>query len=203
MQPLWQAVWRMCPSAYTSPFLSGGWCEPQLKRSPRKRGVQRGATPLAGVWGCPPGLLIISPFLPGRGPGGWCEPQLKRSPRKGESRGVQPLWQGSGGVPQDFLLFLKGRGPGGFLRRKGVQRGTPGRGLGVSPRTPGGWFLLRKGARGGVTPLAGDGGVPAKPPIEPPSFQRDCSGSAGPTPDCFVAPLLATTARTFPSATRA
>ena len=39
-----------------------------------KQGVQRGITPLAGVWGCPPGLLIIPPFLEGRGPGGWWTP---------------------------------------------------------------------------------------------------------------------------------
>ena len=69
VQPLWQAVWGCASINYrffTSPFLRkeggpGGWSEPQLKRSPRKRGVQRGATPLAGVWGCPPGLLIIPP----------------------------------------------------------------------------------------------------------------------------------------------
>ncbi len=65
VQPHWQAVWRMCLHDLhfcTSPLPFrkgvGGWSKPSLRqlspkqasrgRSPRKRGVQRGATPLAG-----------------------------------------------------------------------------------------------------------------------------------------------------------
>ena len=104
--------------------------------SPPKRGVQRGATPLPGVWGCPPARLLTPPFLPGRGLGGWCAPLLRRIPPSGECRGAPPRCQGSGGVPQHFFLFpLPGRkGARGMVRapietktkppKRGVQRGA-------------------------------------------------------------------------------
>ncbi len=61
-------------------------------------GVQRGTASLAGVWGCPPEILYFYYYM------------------RGESRGAQPLWQGSGGVPQRSSISATTCG--------GVQRGT-------------------------------------------------------------------------------
>ena len=136
MQPHWQAVWRMCLST----------C---------KRGVQRGATPLAGVWGCSPALasgesrgvqphwqaawrmclhtLLLFTFpLPSRkGPRGMVRaPKLKRSPRKqGVQRGITPLAGGMEDVPQHVQAGSpEGNNPTG--KRYGgvpphVQTGSP------------------------------------------------------------------------------
>ena len=73
---------------------------------------------------------------------------------KGESRGAQPLWQESEGVPQNFFLL-----PPSYQEAGQGHWGSPeghslfGRGLGVSPRAsisspflegrgPGGWSEL-------------------------------------------------------------
>ena len=118
---------------------------------------------MAGVWGCPPEIFYFCYYV------------------RGESRGAQPLWQGSGGVPQRSLFLL--------LRAGGVQRGTAslagvwgcppeifistttcggspeghslfGRGLGVSPRDL--LFLLLRagGVQRGTASLAGVWGCP-------------------------------------------
>ena len=70
----------------------------RYRAQPHKRGVQRGLAPLPGAWGCPPELLLISPFLRGRGPGGWSalamtaraagRPATARSPTNGACRGA-------------------------------------------------------------------------------------------------------------------
>ena len=67
-----------------------------------RMGVQRGRAPLAAVWGCPPDT-ISTPSRPGRGQAR-CSTRvfsnLYQAAEKGESRGAEPLWRGSGGVPQ-------------------------------------------------------------------------------------------------------
>ena len=101
--------------------------------------------------------------------------------RAGESRGAQPLWQGSGGVPQRSLFLL--------LHAGGVQRGTAalagvwgcppeifistttcggspeghsrfGRGLGDTPRDPLFLLLHAGGVQRGTAALAGVWGTP-------------------------------------------
>ena len=131
--------------------------------------VQRGTASLAGVWGCPPEIFISATTLPGgvpqrkcgggqggsggvpHGPstaslaGVWgCPPEIHFCYYvRGESRGAQPLWQGSGGVPQRSFLLLPG----------GVQRGTASL-AGVWGCPPEIFYFCplpsRKGARGMV-----------------------------------------------------
>ena len=99
------------------------------------RGVQAGSpeghNPLwQAAWRCPQHMQAGSPegcnpF--GRRHGG-CAPALA----SGESRGAYPLWQGSGGVPQDFLLFPpsfqeggQGAGPSPIIEAQPPQAGSP------------------------------------------------------------------------------
>ena len=132
---------------------------------------------------------------------------------RGESRGAQPLWQGSGGVPQRALCsspFLPGRGLGGWsepplrphspkpkyrppplprLPRRRLLAMTAGGGDRGSPE---GHSLFGRGL--GVSlrtsfyfPLPsgrGPGGW-SEPPLRPHSRSR--STARHPTPDCHVA----------------
>ncbi len=123
---------------------------PQLRQPLLTAGVQRGATPLAGVRGCPPECIVAallataspladggspegrSPF--GRGSGG--VPQSALSPRSsqlrhplltaGIQRGAAPLAGGLGVSPRvhNFSPFLPGRGPGGWCDQP-LRRSLP------------------------------------------------------------------------------
>ena len=113
MQPLWQGSGGVPQDFLLFPLPSRkgvrGMVRASIEAQPPQAGSPEGCNPFGRGLGVSPRTSYYSPFLSGRGSGGWSEPQLKRSPRRrgggGESRGVQPLWQGSGGVPQDFLLF--------------------------------------------------------------------------------------------------
>ena len=132
-----------------------GW--PVTACGPHKR-QSRGRRPLAGVWGCPPAHKGrpegIAPS--GRRSGG-CSPEPALQ-LQGESRGAQPLWRESEGVPQNlsFLYcspFLLGRGLGGWSARTagGYPQGAPLQ-----------WWMSRapKRVSRGRCPLAGVWGCP-------------------------------------------
>ncbi len=151
-----------------------------------KAGSPEGCNPFGRGLGVSPSTSYYSPFLPGRGLGGWCArtasgyPQgaplrvlgVPRAPN-GESRGVQPHWQGSGGVPQHFLLFPlpERKGARGMVRTDGQwvpTRGTP-TGDGV-PRAP-------NGESRGVQPLwQGSGGVPQHFSLSPLPSRKGARG---------------------------
>ena len=142
--PHWQAVWRMCLHKrhfFTIPpsFQEGGQGDGAVPHyGAYKRGVQRGAPPLAGgMEDVPPytTLLHFPPFLEGRGPGGWCGPAL-RCVQAGSPEGAPPLAGGMEDVPPyTTLLYYPpswkegGQGDGAVPHygayKRGVQRGAP------------------------------------------------------------------------------
>ncbi len=143
-------VWGTPPEIFISTTTCGGSPEGHslfgrgLGVSPRDPlflllhagGVQRGTASLAGVWGCPPEIFYFCYYV------------------RGESRGAQPLWQGSGGVPQ--RSFISATTCGGSPEGHSLF----GRGLGVSPRDPLFLLLHAGGVQRGTASLAGVWGCP-------------------------------------------
>ena len=149
-------VWG-CPPDTISPFLARNRGGGGTRASPRrqdhrarrpdhlagcgKRGVQRGGAPLAGVRGCLPHAFppLLARNRGGGGPRASPRRQDHRARRpddlggcgKRESRGAEPLWRGSGGVPQiHFPPFLAREraarcSKGAFSNLPGLHSGQP------------------------------------------------------------------------------
>ena len=107
---------------------SGGVPQPFRTSSSPQSGNPEGRRPLAGVWDCPCPIFVLSTVLKagvqrappfGRGLGVSPNPSsYVRGPQSGSPEGAQPLWQGSGGVPQrfNFLPLPSRKGVRGMVR---------------------------------------------------------------------------------------
>ena len=131
-------------------------CEPQRSNLGQRRGAWGGRRVMAEG-----GVLVRVGGHPQ-----WALPA-------GESRGAQPLWQGSGGVPQRALISSPAKQSGAVAGRLG-RPARDGGGRGTS--TCGGrhpQWALRAGESRGAPPLwQGSGGVPQRALISSPLPSR-------------------------------
>ncbi len=148
--PLWQAVWRMCLhtllfSTFPPSWKEGGQGDGAVPHyGAYKRGVQRGAPPLAGgLEDVPPYTTLLYYPLPGRKGARGMVRSRTTVRASGESRGEHPHWQAVWRMclhkRHFFTIPLPGRkGARGMVRSRTTER-TSGESRGEHPHWQATW----------------------------------------------------------------